>query len=83
MTQLALPLFPPTERCPSFMAESNATLIGIAGQERRRIGGRLQALRVLAWRSTLSKRGALGCPTRAQLVAAARILEGIDEGGGR
>ena len=76
MTQLALPLVAPVDRCPSFMAESNATLLAIAGQARRRIGGRRQALAVLRWRSTLSKGGAHGRPTPAQVAEAERIEAG-------
>lgn len=71
--QLALPLVAPAHRCPSFMAETNATLLAIAGQERRRRGGRRQALAVLRWRTTLTKRGAMGHPTEAQLTEAERL----------
>lgn len=76
MTQLALPLLPPTDRCPDFMAETNATLLAIAGQERRRIGGRRQALAVLRWRTTMAKGGAMGRPTPAQLAEADHLEAG-------
>ena len=55
------------------MAESNATLLGLAAQERRRLGGRRQALAVLRWRQTLPKGGAHGRPTPVQMAAADRI----------
>lgn len=58
------------------MAESNATLLGLAAQERRRIGGRRQALAVLRWRQALARGGAHGRPTPAQLAAAERIEAG-------
>lgn len=73
MLQLALPLGPPNGRNPSFLAEDNETLLGIAAQDRRRIGGRLQAIAVLRWRETLPKRGARARPTRAQLDRMAEI----------
>jgi hypothetical protein len=55
MTQLALTLAPTGpdwfgDETPSLITEDNATLLVIAGQGRRRLGGRRAALHLLRWR---------------------------------
>jgi hypothetical protein len=71
--QLQLPLGPPVGRVPSFLAEDNATLLVIAGQERRRPGGRRQAIAVLRWRATMDRGGRMRRPTAEQLAVLDRI----------
>lgn len=73
MIQLQLPHGPPVGRVPSFLAEDNATLLAIAGQERRRPAGRWQAIAVLRWRSTMDRGGRMRRPTADQLAQLGRI----------
>lgn len=78
MRQLQLALEPRVDdRCPTFLAEDNRTLLVITGQERRRMRGRRQAAQVLRWRAaTATKGGRMGRPTVAQLAELDRIEDG-------